>query len=155
MSGYPDTPFTIVSADNLDYVHSHARVYCGKQQSSWHGTTVQVVQPRPTTSLHTSHGIQTLNEREAVTNGEATTSLNTVHCVYRHPEYPATGTLEARLQGHVVKRSYSNSSPSNSPGKQRSPLPKRYRRMRTGTEGARRNINDEPDSASPANHMEF
>ena len=27
--------------------------------------------------------------------------------------------------------------------------------MKTGTEGARRNIYDEPDSASPANHMEF
>ena len=51
----------------------------------------------------TSHQPWTLNEREAVTNGEATTSLNAVHCAYRHPEYPAVGTLEARLQGHVVK----------------------------------------------------
>ena len=47
-------------ADNLDYVHSHARAYCGKQKSSWHGATVQVVQPQYTTSLHTSHGMQTL-----------------------------------------------------------------------------------------------
>ena len=34
MCGYPDNAFTIASADNLDFVHSHARVYCGKQQSS-------------------------------------------------------------------------------------------------------------------------
>jgi len=45
MSGYPQDAFTLVSADNLDFVHGHARVYCGKQQRSWHGTTVQVVQP--------------------------------------------------------------------------------------------------------------
>ena len=42
MKDYPQDAFTIVSADNLDFVHSHARVYCGKQQSSWHGTTVWV-----------------------------------------------------------------------------------------------------------------
>ena len=30
-------------ADNLDFVHSHARVHCEKQQSTWHGTTMQVV----------------------------------------------------------------------------------------------------------------
>ena len=108
MSGYPDTPFTVVSADNLDYVHSHARTYCGKQKSSWHGTTVQVVQPRHTTSLHTSQGIQNLNEREAVTNGE------TINSVQRHSEYPAVGSLKATLQGHVVERSYSNNSSCNS-----------------------------------------
>ena len=45
--------FTLVSVDNLDFVHSHARVYCGKQQSSWHGTTVQVVQLQPTRLVDT------------------------------------------------------------------------------------------------------
>ena len=78
MSGYPDKAFTVVSADNLNYVHSYARVYCGKHQSSWHGTTVQVVQPRPS---NTYDGIQTLNEREAATDAEATTSL-TQHAVH-------------------------------------------------------------------------
>ena len=42
--------FTVVSADNHDFMHSFARVFCGKQQSSWHGTTVQVVQPLPSLS---------------------------------------------------------------------------------------------------------
>ena len=36
---------TIISADNIDFQHSYARVFCGKQTSSWHGTTVQAVQP--------------------------------------------------------------------------------------------------------------
>ena len=40
-----------VSADNLDFLHSFARVFCGNQKSSWHGTTVQVVQPLPSLSL--------------------------------------------------------------------------------------------------------
>ena len=39
--------FTVVSADNIDFLHSYARVYCGSQKSSWHGMTVQAVQPLP------------------------------------------------------------------------------------------------------------
>ena len=46
MSEYPSTAFTVVSADNLDFLHSYARVYSGNQQLSWHGTTIQVVQPQ-------------------------------------------------------------------------------------------------------------
>lgn len=37
MSGYPEDGFMIMSTG---FVHSFARVYCGQQQSSWHGTTV-------------------------------------------------------------------------------------------------------------------
>lgn len=70
--------FTVVSADNLDYVHSYAQVYCGKQQSSWHGTTltVQVVQPQPCTLVDTSDGTctQSVAEREVVTHAETTIS---------------------------------------------------------------------------------
>ena len=42
----PDS-FTVVSADNVDFLHSYARVFCGNQNSSWHGTTVQAAQPLP------------------------------------------------------------------------------------------------------------
>ena len=31
----PDT-FTVVSADNIDFMHSFARIFCGRQTSSWH-----------------------------------------------------------------------------------------------------------------------
>ena len=47
--------FTVVSADNLDFMHSFARVFCGNQRSSWHGTTVQVAQPLPSLSLPESY----------------------------------------------------------------------------------------------------
>ena len=33
--------FTVVSADNIDFLHSYARVFCGNQTSSWHGTSIQ------------------------------------------------------------------------------------------------------------------
>ena len=39
--------FTVVSADNIDFVHKFARVHSGTQNISWHGTTVQDVQPQP------------------------------------------------------------------------------------------------------------
>ena len=51
MTGYTDNTFSVVSVDNIDYVHSFANLYCGKQDYSWHGTTVQVVQPQPKTLL--------------------------------------------------------------------------------------------------------
>ena len=36
MSGYPQDAFTLVSADNLDFVHGHARVYCKCKKSGNH-----------------------------------------------------------------------------------------------------------------------
>ena len=49
MAVYPCDCFMIASADNIDYIHHYIRVYCGKQQLSWHGTTVQIAQPKPCT----------------------------------------------------------------------------------------------------------
>ena len=47
MSSYPLDSFIMISIDNLDWLLGFARVHCGNQQSSWHGTTVQIVQPQP------------------------------------------------------------------------------------------------------------
>ena len=43
--------FTIVSADNIDFLHSYASIFCGNQASSWHSTTIQAGQPLPSLSL--------------------------------------------------------------------------------------------------------
>ena len=149
MSLYPQNAFTVVSADNLDFVHSHARVYCGKQQSSWHGTTVQVVQPKPLTLLDTSQNITDTNRVPiSVTQAEATTNFLTSD--ESHPQnIPATGTLETRLQAQLSKRSHSTISPLSSPSSY-PPIPKRKRRMRTGTENkaVRRSLQEQFNSAT-------
>ena len=48
-----ESAFTIVSADNIDFLHSYARNFHGQQNKSWLGTTVQMVQPQPSVLLGT------------------------------------------------------------------------------------------------------
>ena len=46
LSAYPENSFSMVSVDYPDFLHCYARVSCGKQESSWCGTSVHVVQPQ-------------------------------------------------------------------------------------------------------------
>ncbi len=105
-SGLNPASFTVVSADNIDFLHSFARVFCGKQTSSWHGTSIQAAQPLPSLSLVEENSMLLDFARMEV------------------------------CQSHSQSRKRSEKqSPQPSPSKlTRSPMPKMRRRMRTGTE---------------------
>ena len=99
----PDT-FTITSTDNIDFLQSHAAVYCGDQSRSYHRTTVQIVQPVPSLKLPVSSGNQVNTEQQQSTQA--------------HPHKTHN------------KRLLSN-SPSNSPHQHGKVGPKRRRRTIT------------------------
>ncbi len=42
-----DKALIIILADNIDFLHSFSRVYCGEKKKSFHGATIQAVQPIP------------------------------------------------------------------------------------------------------------
>ena len=48
LQGINPKPVTLFSMDNLDFLKSYAQIFSGNQQLSWHGTTVQAVQSKPT-----------------------------------------------------------------------------------------------------------
>ena len=43
--------FIVATVDNIDFLQRHSMVYCGDQGRSWHGTTVQVMQPNNMTKV--------------------------------------------------------------------------------------------------------
>ena len=121
MAAFPNNTFMFVSADNLDFIHGYARVYCGEQQSSWHGTTIQIVHPQP----HNLSSPTDMNVTVSMT--DVTNSENEVFNIL-----PDTLSKRPHLTLSPRKKTLTCS-----------PCPKKKRRSRTGMEGG---PGDEMDS---------
>ena len=107
--------FTVASVDNFDILQSYSAVYCGNQQRSYHGTTVQIVQPSPLLEIHQ-------------TNRCTTTSILPPATISEQDQHhlPQSTDPENGTSNTVPKRAFEQ-SPSNSPHKVGKIGPKRPR----------------------------
>ena len=126
---------TVISTDNIDFPHSYAQVFCGKQTSSWHGTTVQAVQPVLENDLgspmHMGEEIQqhTCTNTCRSTCGESTATSLT--CASSNPRHSECVVAYPSLTSAKIKRVAGIRSPCSSLFKScRSPKPKVRRRVR-------------------------
>ena len=107
LQGLNPDHLTVFTVDNIDFLHSHAQVFSGNQNLSYHGTTVQAIQTKP--------------------------SLNKTPT---SPLIPTQPLATDETPPTTVKRLHALVSPTSSPNRQSQSPAKRVRcsRARTGTE---------------------
>ena len=125
---------TIISVDNIDFLHSYAKVFCGDQLSSWHGTTVQAVQPLPSV-LEKDTTTSPTRAKQPVAQKRVENVIavpDTVNGVTQQTKQPCD--ITSHPQRSVRKRVSSILSPFSSPSTGKSPTSKIQRRARTEAE---------------------
>ena len=133
LKGLKSNVFTVATTDNIDFLQSGASVYVGNQSRSWHGTSVQVVQPQqrliiPLVQPQTDQTMLVSPPRPVCTTAVSTP-----------PSESIALSRELRVQcAQVSDRQRPRTSPISSPsGQCCSPAYKRTKRARTLIEGVR------------------
>ena len=117
------TAFTIISIDNIDFLHNYARVFCGDQKRSWHGTTIQLVQPQPT-NLHECYQSQ----RRSMENHTGT------HEIGMAGQLECSAPMHDNQPVHVHRRRKCDTDRPYASPSSKSPIPKIRRRARSAME---------------------
>jgi len=104
--------FTVVSADNIDFQFSFARVFYGKHTSSWYGTSIQAAQPLPSLS-------QCQNDQENLSPQAHHAALSITDCPHTgtQPSVPLTDFSHSGTQPRVplshMDSSHSGTQPTH------------------------------------------
>ena len=92
LQGLDPSILTVFSMDNIDFLKSYTQVFCGNQQLSWHGTTVQAVQTKPSNKETTQLSDSPPRRSHDTSPQHSPTTASPVRKRQRYRERTNTGT---------------------------------------------------------------